>query len=78
LEVVKLKHLQITSTIQKEVWSEVSKLDTTTIEIVLDELVRTATDGEVGTRHCESISHIVATISSMNVRARIYSKLRKV
>ena len=70
--------LQITSTIQKEIWSEVAKLDADTIDIVLDELVRTATDGGIGTPRCEAISHIMATLSSINVRGRIYSKLRKV
>ena len=69
---------QITSTIQRHIWAEVAKLDSNIVDIVLDELVRTATDGRVGTRRCETISHIVAALSSINVRGRIYSKLRKV
>ena len=69
---------KITSTLQKEIWSEVAKLDANTVDIVLDELVRTATDGDVGTKRCEAISHIVSSLSSINVRGRIYSKLRKV
>lgn len=66
------------STIQKHIWAEVAKLDSDIMDIVLDELVRAATDGGIGTRRCETISHIVATLSSINVRGRIYSKLRKV
>ena len=66
------------STIQKYVWAEVAKLDTYIVDIVLDELVRTATDGGIGTRRCETVSHIVAALSSIDVRGRIYSKLRKV
>ena len=66
------------STIQKHVWAEVGKLDSYIVDIVLDELVRTATDGGIGTRRCETISHIVAALSSINVRGRIYLKLRKV
>jgi hypothetical protein len=69
---------QIMSTIQKHIWAEVAKLDSNIVDIILDELVRTATDGGIGTRRCETISHIVAALSSINVRGRIYSKLRKV
>jgi len=68
---------EITSTIQKHIWAEVVKLDSNIVDIVLDELVRTATDGGIGSRRCETISHIVAALSSINVRGRIYSKLRK-
>jgi hypothetical protein len=53
-------------------------MDSYIVDIVLDELVRTATDGGIGTRRCETISHIVAALSSINVRGRIYLKLRKV
>jgi hypothetical protein len=66
------------STIQKHIWAEVAKLDSDIVDIILDELVRAATDGGIGTRRCETISHIVAALSSINVRGRIYSKLRKV
>ena len=66
------------STIQKHIWAEVAKLDSYIVDIVLDELVRTATDGGIGSPRCETISHIVATLSSINVRGRIYLKLRKV
>lgn len=53
-------------------------MDSNIVDIILDELVRTATDGGIGTQRCETISHIVALLSSINVRGRIYSKLRKV
>lgn len=55
-----------------------AKLDSNIVDIILDELIRTATDGGIGTRRCETISHIVAALSSIVVRGRIYSKLRKV
>ncbi|KAF8872759.1 hypothetical protein BD779DRAFT_1679537 [Infundibulicybe gibba] len=55
---------EIASTVQRYIWVEVSKLDTTVVNVVLDELVRAAVDG--------------ASLSSINVRGRIYSKLRKV
>ena len=66
------------STIQKHIWAEVAKLDSYIVDIILDELVRAATDGGIGSRRCEAISHIVAALSSINVRGKIYSKLRKV
>ena len=69
---------QIMSTIQKHIWGEVARLESPLVDIILDELVRTATDGGIGTRRCETICHIVAALSSINVRGRIYSKLRKV
>ncbi|KDR84288.1 hypothetical protein GALMADRAFT_87191 [Galerina marginata CBS 339.88] len=68
---------EMNSTIQKHIWAEVAKLDSNIVDIILDELIRTATDGGIGTRRCETISHIVAALSSINVRGRIYSKLRK-
>lgn len=66
------------STILEHIWTEVAKLDSNIVDIILDELVRAATDGGIDTRSCETISHIVATLSSINVRGRIYSRLRKV
>ncbi|GLB34218.1 putative GTPase-activator protein for Ras-like GTPases [Lyophyllum shimeji] len=68
----------ITTTIQKYIWVEVGKLDPVIIDVVLDELVRTATEGGVGTHRCEAIAHAIASLSSISVRGRIYSKLRKV
>ena len=66
------------STIQEHIWAEVAKLDSNIVDIILDELVRAATDGGIGTRRCETISYIVGALSSITVRGRIYSKLRKV
>ncbi|KAG6854444.1 hypothetical protein C0991_006523 [Blastosporella zonata] len=68
---------EITSTIQRYIWNEVGKLDTVLVDVVLEELVRTATEGGVGTRRCEAITHAIASLSSISVRGRIYHKLRK-
>ncbi|KNZ78617.1 Neurofibromin [Termitomyces sp. J132] len=67
----------ITSTIQKYIWCEIGKLDPVIVDVVLEELVRTATEGGVGTRRCEAITHAIASLSSIGVRGRIYNKLRK-
>jgi hypothetical protein len=69
---------QIASTIQKYIWGEVGKLDTDIVDVILDELVRSATDSGVGTPRCEAIANIISSLSSISVRGRIYSKLRKV
>lgn len=69
---------QIASTIQKQIWAEVGKLDTSIVDVILDELVRAATDGGIGTRRCEAIALIVASLTSINVRGKLFSKLRKV
>lgn len=69
---------QISSTIQKYVWTEIGKLDSTVVNVILDELIRTAVDGGVGSRRCETVARIVAALSSINVRGRLFSKLRRV
>jgi hypothetical protein len=68
----------ILGTVQKCVWSEIGKLDSAVVNIVLDELIRSAIDGGIGSQRCEVIARIVAGLSSINVRGRIYSMLRKV
>lgn len=64
--------------VQQYVWSEICKLDSPVVNIVLDELMRTAVDGSFGSRKSEVITDTVGTLSSINVRGRILSKLRKV
>ncbi|KAL0576959.1 Ras GTPase activating protein ira2 [Marasmius crinis-equi] len=63
--------------VQVHVWGEVAKLDNSVVDIVFDELVRTATDGGIGTRRCEVIAHAISALSSINVRGRLFSKLRR-
>ncbi|KAL0070247.1 Ras GTPase activating protein ira2 [Marasmius tenuissimus] len=63
--------------VQVHVWGEIAKLDNGVVDIVFDELVRTATDGGIGTRRCEVIAHAIAALSSISVRGRLFSKLRK-
>jgi len=64
--------------VQQYIWSEICKLDSPAVNIVLDELMRTAVDGPFGSRRSEIITDTVGTLSSINVRGRILSKLRKV
>lgn len=70
--------LQILSMLQKYVWSEISQLDVTLVNVVLDELMRAAIDGGVGSKRCEVVARTVASLSPIIVRGRILAKLRKV
>ncbi|TFK24729.1 hypothetical protein FA15DRAFT_406917 [Coprinopsis marcescibilis] len=72
-----LTYPETVTTLQKCVWSQMALLDSFVTDIILDELVRTAIDGGIGTRRCEVVSQIVATLSSISVRSRLYTKLRK-
>lgn len=64
--------------VQKYVWNEAGKLTGNIVEIIFDELVRSATDGGIGTHRCEIIAHSIAAISSISIRGKLFSKLRKV
>lgn len=46
--------------------------------MVLEELTRAAVDGGVGSKRCEDVARTIATLSTINVRGRIFAKLRKV
>ena len=64
--------------VQQYIWSEICKMDSPAVNIVLDELMRTAIDGPFGSPRSEVITDTVGTLASINVRGRILSKLRKV
>ncbi|KDQ64130.1 hypothetical protein JAAARDRAFT_118551 [Jaapia argillacea MUCL 33604] len=63
---------------QKYIWAEIGKLDSNVVNVVLDELMRTAMDGGIDSRRCEIVTNTLAAMSSLNTRGRIISKLRKV
>ncbi len=69
---------QLAPMIQKTIWAEIAKLDTAIVVIALDELVRAATDGGIGSRRCEIVADTLIVLSSISVRGKILSKLRKV
>lgn len=53
-------------------------MESNSISIALEELVRAATDGGIGSRRCEIIADTIVVISSISTRGKILSKLRKV
>ncbi|KAI0775878.1 hypothetical protein BD413DRAFT_470082 [Trametes elegans] len=62
----------------KYVWSEVAKLDVNTVNLILDELMRAAVDGGMGSIRCEKVADTMCALNSINVRGRILARLRKV
>lgn len=64
--------------IQKNIWTEVGKLDSNVVNIVLDELMRAAVDGGLGSNRCDVVADIMSGITSINVRGRIFARVRKV
>ncbi|KZT29450.1 hypothetical protein NEOLEDRAFT_1128208 [Neolentinus lepideus HHB14362 ss-1] len=63
---------------QQYIWAEIGKLDTSVINPVLDELMRAAIDGGIGSPRCEIVANILSVLSSLPVRGKILSRLRKV
>jgi neurofibromin 1 len=72
-----ISDLEINSMIHKHIWVEIGRQESILVYIVLEELIRAASDGGIGSRRCETIARSTAALSSINVRGRIFSKLRK-
>ncbi|KAF7329572.1 Ras-GAP domain-containing protein [Mycena kentingensis (nom. inval.)] len=68
---------ELTLGTQRYVWSELAKLDGTVLDIVLDELIRSATDAGVGSTTCETIGLVLASMTSLPMRGKLIFKLRK-
>ncbi|THH13571.1 hypothetical protein EW146_g6666 [Bondarzewia mesenterica] len=62
---------------QKSIWAEIGKLDPTLVSTVVEELMRAAVDGGLGSQRCETVALIMMPLSSINVRGQILSKMRK-
>lgn len=59
-------------------WAELAKHDSLLLNIALDELMRAAVDGGLGSRRCEQVADTLIAMSSINVRSRVLTKLRRV
>ncbi|KAJ7094350.1 hypothetical protein C8R44DRAFT_384405 [Mycena epipterygia] len=68
---------ELTAATQRYIWSEVGKLDPLVLDVVLDELIRGATDGGVGSSRCETIGLMLASMTSIAIRGKLIFKLRK-
>ena len=69
---------QLHSFVQKFIWVEVGKLETNTVNIILDELMRAAVDGGMGSSRCEKVADTMSALNTINVRGRILARVRKV
>ncbi|CAL1700085.1 unnamed protein product [Somion occarium] len=69
---------EIYAVLQRHIWIEVGKLDSNVVNAVLDELMRAAVDGGMGSQRCEIIADVMTAVTSINVRGRIFARIRKV
>ncbi|KAJ7302887.1 hypothetical protein DFH08DRAFT_70201 [Mycena albidolilacea] len=68
---------ELTAATQIFIWREVGKLDPSIVDVVLDVLIGSATDAGVGSSRCETIGLLLASMTSISVRAKLIFKLRK-
>ncbi|KAF7293793.1 Ras-GAP domain-containing protein [Mycena chlorophos] len=68
---------ELTTGTQRYVWTEIGKLDPMVIDVVVDELIRSATDGGVGSLRCETVGALMASMTSLALRCKLVFKLRK-
>lgn len=52
--------------------------DTAVINVVLDEIMRAAVDGGLGSSRCETMVDVLTAMGSKIAKGRILAKLRKV
>ncbi|KAF8592239.1 hypothetical protein K439DRAFT_1626245 [Ramaria rubella] len=75
---ITVKFPDVYPNIQRAVWAELAKHDSLLLNIALEELMRAAIDGGLGSRRCEQVADTLIAMSSINVRARVLMKLRRV
>jgi neurofibromin 1 len=69
---------ELNPVVQRLIWTEIGKLDNKVLTIVIDELFRAAVDGGLGSRRCELVSEVLAVLTSVYIRGKILTKLRRV
>ncbi|KAH9939229.1 uncharacterized protein BXZ73DRAFT_88953 [Epithele typhae] len=69
---------ELHSYVQRFIWNEVAKLEGSTQNAVLDELMRAAVDGGAGSVRCERLADTMSALSSINVRGRVLARIRRV
>ncbi|KAK7053933.1 hypothetical protein R3P38DRAFT_3343387 [Favolaschia claudopus] len=68
---------ELTAGTQRYIWSEMGKLDSLVVDVVLDELIRAASDGGIGSLRSETIGVLLASMTSISLRGKLIFKLRK-
>ncbi|EKM59988.1 uncharacterized protein PHACADRAFT_115378 [Phanerochaete carnosa HHB-10118-sp] len=69
---------EIHSVGHKYIWREIAESDSDLINIVVDELMRAAVDGGIGSQRCETVADTMSALRSIHVRGRLLSRIRKV
>ena len=54
------------------------RCDTAVVNVALDEVMRTAVDGGIGSSRCETMVNVLSAMASKSAKGRILAKLRKV
>ena len=75
---VMLISLQIHSVGQKYIWRDIGDADSDLVNIVVDELMRAAVDGGIGSQRCETVADTISALRSIHVRGRVLARIRKV
>ncbi|KAI0371618.1 hypothetical protein BV20DRAFT_1017123 [Pilatotrama ljubarskyi] len=69
---------ELHSYLHKFIWAEVGRLETGTLNLILDELMRAAVDGGMASVRCEKVAETMTALNSINVRGRVLARIRKV
>ncbi|KAI0355329.1 hypothetical protein OH77DRAFT_1424817 [Trametes cingulata] len=69
---------ELHSYLHKFIWAEIGRLETGTLNLILDELMRAAVDGGMGSLRCEKVAETMTALNSINVRGRVLARIRKV
>ncbi|KAH9854976.1 hypothetical protein C2E23DRAFT_883516 [Lenzites betulinus] len=64
--------------LHRYIWNEVGKLETNTLNLILDELMRAAVDGGMGSVRSEKVAELMVWLNTINVRGRVLARIRKV
>ncbi|CAG8509250.1 3861_t:CDS:10, partial [Acaulospora colombiana] len=82
-EIIKLlidmttKETELYTAIQSNVWNTLKGVDDIT-NIIIDEFIKYAVDHGISSAHAETVANTIVTLSSVNVRGKIVSRLRRV
>ncbi|KAH8118768.1 hypothetical protein DFH11DRAFT_1839273 [Phellopilus nigrolimitatus] len=72
-----VRDVEVCHIMARTTWVEMGKLDSVVINVILDEIMRAAVDGGIGSSRCEVMADVLSSMCSKNARGRILAKLRK-
>ncbi|OZJ04004.1 hypothetical protein BZG36_03619, partial [Bifiguratus adelaidae] len=72
-----VEHGDMHASIQSQIWQSIGRNDDI-LDLVLDSFIHYATQAGIGSHEAETIADTIATLSSITVRGKLISRLRKV